>query len=266
LSDFSCTHDYHLHTHLSACCHDEKLTPQFIADFAKAHQYKGVCVTDHVWSRDVAGASSWYAPQDISHIQENLPLPQLADLPFFFGCETEYIGGSKLGLTKENMDAFDFVVIPVNHMHQIGFVRPPEITAVKDIAELVTARLEQLLDLPLPFHKIGIAHLTCSLMHREGDVAEVIECMDTERLKRIFDMLAKKGAGIELNAASSFNGYDENPEAYLRLYRLARDAGCLFYCSSDAHKCVELEGVEKKLPRIVQALGLTRAQQYIIKK
>jgi len=41
--------DLHLHSALSACCHDENMTPQTILDFAEAHNYSALCLTDHLW-------------------------------------------------------------------------------------------------------------------------------------------------------------------------------------------------------------------------
>ena len=46
--------------------------------------------------------------------------------------------------------------------------------------------------------------------------------------------------------------------------RIAKEAGCRFYCSSDAHSVEALDGVPKNLPAVIQALGLTEADAYRI--
>lgn len=260
---FTCKHDLHLHTSLSACCHDEALTPQRVAAFAQEAAYDMLCVTDHLWSRDVPGASEWYAPQDVRHVMRALPLPSTRDIPFYFGCETEYLGADRLGMTRADMDRFDFVVVPLNHFHMVGFVRPAEVTDAKGIARLVIRRLEELTALPLPFGKIGIAHLTCPLMFPEGGIADVLMEIDADAAARALARLARLGGAVELNAGA-FAGWEKAPEAYLRLYALARDAGCRFYCASDAHTVAALARVGEVLPPVVQALGLTDAQRYRI--
>ena len=82
--------DLHLHSALSACCHDENLTPQTMLDYAEAHNYSALCLTDHLWDSAVPGPSDWYAPQNIEHVRSALPLPKpKGSMPFYFGCETE---------------------------------------------------------------------------------------------------------------------------------------------------------------------------------
>ena len=121
---FPINHDLHCHSRLSSCCHDDSLTVDSIMTFAKAHQYDLVAVTDHFWDSTVPGANNWYAPQNLKHIQQSLPLPRDEKVRFLFGCETEYCGGGKLGIAPEHFPLFDIIVIPVNHFHMEGFVRP----------------------------------------------------------------------------------------------------------------------------------------------
>lgn len=238
------------------------MTPARLLEHAVASGYDRLAITDHVWDSAVAGASAWYAPQDIAHVQKALPLPAHPDIKYLFGCETEYCGADKLGLRRDHFDLFDIVVIPVNHTHMIGFVRPPEITTEAQMAALIPERLEQLLALDLPWQKIGIAHLSAKIMFREGDVGRVLALMDSARMSRIFDRFAALGAGIELNAGT-FLEWAQNPDVWLKLYRLAKRAGCRFYCASDAHRVEALDSVGTVLPAVVEALGLTEADRFI---
>ena len=50
----------------------------------------------------------------------------------------------------------------------------------------------------------------------------------------------------------------------LRLYRLAREEGCRFYLASDAHHPAELSLVPDRAPAVIEALGLTEADQFIL--
>ncbi|MBQ3575529.1 MAG: hypothetical protein IJA26_07650, partial [Clostridia bacterium] len=70
------------------------------------------------------------------------------------------------------------------------------------------------------------------------------------------------GDGIELNA-SSFTGWEEKPEV-LRPYQWAKEAGCKFYCASDSHSLAGYATVGERLPAIVEALGLTQDDRYIV--
>ena len=142
--------DLHVHSHLSSCCMDERMTPNAILAFAEAHDYASLCLTDHLWVRAVPGASGWYAPQDIDHVRSSLPLPKSEKLPFYFGCETELPANGIPALAREHFELFDFVVIPPNHMHMKGFVRPEGVDTPKKMADCVTDRLENLLNLDLP--------------------------------------------------------------------------------------------------------------------
>ncbi len=257
------THDYHFHSTLSACCHDERLLPSVALDHAARCGYDAICLTDHLWDAEVPGASNWYAPQNIEHVRSSLPLPRHAGVQFFLGCETEYCGGTKLGLSRGHFDLFDFVVIPTTHMHMKGFVRPAECVTEARMAELYVERLEQLLLLDLPWNKIGIAHLTCGLLFVEGDVGWILRQLDETRLMRVFDTLARRGAGIELNAAC-MGSWNTDPDTWLRVFRMAKKAGCLFYASSDAHTVENLDLIPAILPGVVDALGLDHKDRYRI--
>lgn len=255
--------DLHCHSTLSSCCTDPRMTPKTILDYAEQQGYSALCLTDHLWDAAVPGASDWYAPQDIAHVRSALPLPQGNRLRFHFGCETELPANGIPALAPEHFEQFDFVVIPVNHMHMKGLVRPAGVDTPSKMATLVENRLERLLELNLPFHKVGLAHLTVGLMFSEGSVADVVACMNEARLLRIFKGYAQAGAGIELNA-SCFEGWGDRQEEMLLMYRIAREAGCLFYCCSDSHSVEKMADIPRLLPNVIRTLGLTDAQQYRI--
>jgi len=259
---FAHLEDFHCHSSISSCSHDETMTPQVILDFAEKHDYRAVCLTDHLWDSAVPGSSDWYAPQDIEHVRQALPLPK-GKVPFLFGCETELPANGIPALTKAHFDLFDFVIIPPNHMHMNGLVRPAGIDTPKKMARLLEDRLENLLMLDLPFEKIGIAHLTCKVMYSEGCASDVGAVVDESRLLRIFEGYAKAGSGIELQAYS-FREWDTRREDNLRIYRIAKAAGCKFYLGSDAHHPDWMEAVPDRLPQVIDALGLTENDRYTI--
>lgn len=256
-------HDIHVHTRLSSCCHDECMTAQAILDHAVSHNYDTICITDHCWDAAAPGASGWYAPQTIKHVFSAGPLPKADGVRVCMGVETEYCGGTKLGLSRAAFDRFDFVVIPPNHFHMENFVRPAEITTPEAIAELFLTRLEQLQQLDLPWRKIGIAHFSCGLLNRSGTVTEVFRHMPEERLDKIFRVFAERGTGIELSACSFPNEAPEDFAEIMRPYHIAREAGCKFYFSSDAHAVENLE-IDAPLAPVIADLRLTEDMLYRI--
>ena len=164
--------DLHCHSRLSSCCRDESMTPEAILKHAVQQGYSAVCLTDHLWDRAIPGASSWYAPQDIDHVCQSLPLPQSESVPFFFGCETELPANNIPALAREHFARFDFVAIPVNHMHMKGLVRPDGVDTPEKMAELVQTRLERLLEQDLPFAKIGAAVIVARAARGQHHAAE----------------------------------------------------------------------------------------------
>lgn len=239
------------------------MTPERILEHAVAHGYDTICITDHCWDSAAPGASGWYAPQSVEHVFSAGALPESKDVRVLMGCETEYCGGSKLGLSREAFDRFDFVVIPPNHFHMENFVRPAEINTPEAIAELVLTRLEELQALDLPWRKIGIAHLSCGLMNRGGTVTEVFRLMPAERLEKIFRTFAERGTGIELNAGCFPSEAPEDFAEIMRPFHIARDAGCKFYFASDAHRVESLD-TDALLAPVIDDLQLTDNQIYRI--
>lgn len=257
--DFPIDHDLHFHSHLSLCSGDPAQTTDAVLAHAKASGYRTICVTDHFWDRAVPGASDWYGPQDLDHIRADLPLPHDDEVRFLFGCETEYCGGDQLAIAPEHYDAFDFIVIPPDHFHMRGLVRPVEYDSEEKVAGLLVERLEQLQRLDLPWRKVGIAHLVCGLIFREGEPSRVYELIDEKRFRGAMRFFADHGTGIEINLASHGDGWRKNEEAMLRLYRLAKEEGCKFYLASDAHHPAELDRVTDRAPEVLGLLGLTAA-------
>lgn len=264
---FSVQHDFHCHSYLSSCCANPAMSVGAIYERARREELTAQCITDHLWDSAVPGASDWYKPQDIAHIEQNKT--ELAKLPkggprMYFGCETEYCGDGKLGLAPEHFDHFDFIIIPPNHFHMKNFTRMETIDTEEKIAELFTQRLEEISQLTLPWHKIGIAHLNCRLTFKEGDAAKVFAIMDEQRLKAVFNTFASRGAGIEINTSGFAPGWEKQQKEQLRLLLIARDAGCRFYIGSDAHAPQALDVMRERARQVVTMLELTEEQQFCL--
>lgn len=258
---FALNHDLHLHSTLSRCCHDEAMTPSFLAGYAQRSGYDVLCLTNHLWDRSVPGATPWYATQDIEHLQTALPLPKPEGVRFCFGCEVEFFGKGRLSLLPEHFACFDFVAVSINHMYKPSVARPPEVETAPDMAELFTSRAEAFLELPIPMFKCGLAHLNTQHLYPDTCSADVLRLCDVSRWRRIFARIAQAGIGVELNA-TAFVCAGDRMEDHLSFFTLAKEEGCRFYCASDAHTVQALSLAP--LASVVQALGLTREQRYWI--
>jgi histidinol phosphatase-like PHP family hydrolase len=121
-------------------------------------------------------------------------------------------------------------------------------------------RNHALLDMDLPFHKMGLAHFTCTLLSWDGIGTndELLNSITDSEYAELFERVAASGMGVELNMSAA----EASNEANLRIYRIARERGCKFYLGSDAHTPTELSRAMTKFRAIVDALGLTEDDKH----
>ena len=255
-------HDLHLHSFLSSCSGDPTQTPDAILHYAEENHLSTICMTDHYWDSAVPGASKWYAPQNFDHIAENKPLPQGKETAFLFGCETDLDKNFVLGIPKERYDDFHFIIIPTTHLHMTGFtISVEDAESDERRAALWVERFERVLNMDLPFHKVGIAHLVCGLIKR-GDRCAVLDRLQKNDLERLFTRAAALGCGIELNRCDCEAAANEAlHDSILRVLRVAKGCGCKFYLGSDDHTAKELARGVAAFAYMVDALGLEESDK-----
>lgn len=262
---FKIDHDYHIHSYLSKCSSDPLQTTENILKYAEKNGYFDICLTDHFWDEEVKGAyySDFYDGQNFEHLTSALPLPQSKTVKFFFGCETEIDKNMTLGISKERFHKLDFVIIPTTHLNITSFTIDEADDSLERRAFLYVKRLNKLLDMDLPFEKIGIAHLTCDLMANKSpdDHIRVLESISDATFKELFEKLAYKNAGFELNFPI-FSYKKEDLEKILRPYRIAKKCGCKFYLGSDAHVTRDFDTAYAKFEAMVDALELTEYDKF----
>ncbi len=258
-------HDYHIHSKLSRCSDDPEQTTERILEYADVNGMKSVAITDHYWDETIPGAWTWYELQNTEHVSQNLPLPEKEGIRFMFGCECEFPKEMIPAISKERFDTFDFIIVPTTHLHMKSIVSP-DITDTDVRAALWTGRLEALLNCELPFHKVGIAHLTCGLIYKTDRAAfcRILNTIKDDDMERLFAKAAEIGVGIEINA-DCMRYDDSEAETVLRPYRIAKYQGCKFYLGSDAHHPAQLEAAPELFKRGIDALGLTEADKFYIK-
>lgn len=254
--------DLHIHSQLSRCSRDPEQTADAILKYALDNKLKTVCVTDHYWDENVEGPSDWYAKQDYAHIAQILPLPQAEGVHFLFGCETDLRADLTLGISPAMYDKFDFIIIPTTHLHMDGFTCRGNENAVGR-AKLWLNRFDAVLNMDLPFHKVGIAHLTCDLMYPKRSL-RVLKRLTEDDYTPLFRKAAKLGVGIELNfPVDSIT--DESKDLILLPYRIAKAEGCKFYFGSDAHHPDKFEIEKENAETIIDLLDLKESDKFHLK-
>lgn len=258
-------HDLHIHSHLSYCSGDPEQSAESILAYAVRDGLSTVCLTDHLWDKAAGEPSDWYSHQDIPHLQKALPLPSAEGVRFLFGCETELRADLTLGLAPENYDKFDFIIIPTTHLHMHGFTIDEKDFSVRGRTRQWIARLGAVLGMGLPFHKVGIAHLTCPLMGRDTPEMhlEILDGITDGTFRDLFKEASGKGVGIELNFPVL--AYEEADLArVMRPYIIAKECGCKFYLGSDAHHPKGLAGQRARAERYIELLSLTEEDKFRI--
>ncbi len=267
---YAIDHDYHIHSQLSSCSSDPGQTTGAILDYARKNKFRQICLTDHFWDADVPGASEWYAAQDFAHVSQALPLPQSPDCRFLFGCEGEMDKFRTMGIGAEKYGKFDFMIVPTNHLHMRGFtIEIEDCESQERRATLCAERFGALLDSGMPLGKMGVAHLTCSLLagggggKYKGEHIDIIDLIPDEKWGGLFSRAAKLGLGIELNMGLK-DLDDDQLRRMFRPYFIARECGCKFYLGSDAHHPGDLEEAPARFEAMVSFLQLEEKDKYHI--
>ena len=257
-------HDFHIHSQISSCSRDPEQNNERILKYAEDEGLHTIVLADHFWDETVPGASKWYSAQDYPHICQAKPLPQSDKVKFLFGCETEMDKNMTVGCSRERMEELAFIVIPTTHFHMEKFtIAEEQLATPQTRAQVWVDKLDALLSMDLPFHKIGIAHLVCGLIWK-GDRAKYLETLDSiaeADMHRIFAKAASLGVGIEINMSYP----DEERDTVLRPFRIAKEEGCKFYLGSDAHHPAGLDNARKKFERVIDDLELTEEDKFILK-
>ena len=74
---------------------------------------------------------------------------------------------------------------------------------------------------------------------------------------------AEVGVGIEINSCSMMYTPEEEGDI-LRIYRIAKECGCKFYCGSDAHHPEKFKIVKAIFENAVHLLNLTEYHKFVL--
>lgn len=265
---FQLDHDYHIHSQLSLCSHDPEQNTANILRIAKSLGLGQICLADHYWDERVRRKIiDFYQVQNFAHISQSLPLPQDENCRFLFGCETDMTKYNTVGIPKSRYDAFDMILIPIDHFHMKGFtISKKDHASVRGQARCWVERFDHLLGMDLPFHKLGLAHLaTACMQHPDREkYLQTLDAISNDDLYRLFQRAAQVGCGIELNL-SDMEFADHEQESVMRMFHIARECGCKFYLGSDAHHPDKWDKFVPLYTRAVNILDLKESDKFRLK-
>lgn len=260
-------HDLHIHSFGSMCSKAPEQTPERILQYAADEGFTTVALTDHFWDETVpmprgGWGPDFYTSQNWEHITKNRPLPKREGIRYLFGAEVDMTLDGTTGISLERLAQMDLVLIALSHFHMTDFtISAADAATAEGKAEALLRKLEWVLDMPLPWHKVGLAHLLGQKVSGgDPDVhCEVIRLLQGERLTALFMKAAALGVGIELNTATFNFGSDAEREAVIGFYAHAKECGCKFYFGSDAHAPFQSEHHRERAQAMSDALELTEA-------
>ena len=250
-------HDLHVHTYLSACCHEkERQTPSAILSLAEDMGVNTIGFTDHVWVNPELPPSDWYRPQDESQISKlRADLAAVSTrIRFLVGCEADMIAPGEYGITPQFAEELDFVLLACSHFHMRGFVAQPEGKTPRHLAEHM-----------LKFFRSGVSSgLATSIAHpffpcgHLDTYDEAIGSISDQELMDVFGVAAEHGVALEITTSFLPSQPDRafSLETPVRFLSIAKQAGCRFTLGTDAHSPES----QKRLPELValtKPIGLT---------
>ena len=267
---FKVDHDYHIHSFLSGCSSDPEQNKDRILACAKENGLSSICITDHHWDDDVKGVIDfeWYRGTGFDHISKIKPLPQAEGTQFLFGCEGDMDMNLTLGISEKHFDDYDFIVVAINHLHMPGFTISEEDAGKPEVvSKLWVSRFDALLDMPLPFGKVGVAHLADGLLNNRSreHFLRSLELIPTEEMERVFTKAARVGCAIEINQSDMMFA-EEEKDIILRPFRIAKKCGCKFYLGSDAHHPDKFSRSKEIFEKAITLLDLTEDDKFHIKR
>jgi len=250
-------HDLHLHTTLSSCCRDPAATP---ANYLRSAEELGLAVigfTDHLWDETRPGVSEWYRPQNLAHVMRiKKMLPSKGRVKVLFGCESEYCGNGKIGIGREAAAEFDFVLVPMSHLHMKEFVEPSWVRTPRDVAALMVTYFKELVEFD---YITGIAHPFLPIGYE--NVNQILSYISKGEFEECFGKAAEQRISIEISTGhfpSINNGaetHEFNDETFLEMLSIAKKVDCRFHLATDAHELENLGRIVALEERAV-AMGM----------
>ncbi len=251
-------HDVHIHTHFSPCSNDSRQTPEAILAAGLAQGFELLALTDHAWDTTVPSNTVTWGSLD--RVKAHLPLPQSKSCHMLFGMEADMNYEDILGVSKATLEALDFAVLALNHLHMDKFTVDKSATPDDALTHKrrFIERIHTALSLDLPFYKTTLAHFSDGVLC--SDLYGCLQSFTDAEYRDIFTKVRDRGMGVELNlivASHSTEGLRE----VLRPFFIAKEVGCKFTLGGDAHWPEEFVGRRQNMERVVELLDLEESDK-----
>lgn len=258
--------DMHIHTDRSLCCRSPEQTVDNIIGILTKNGMKKIGFADHLWHSDTVEPSEWYKSMNGS---ANLELHNYIhshswDIEIMVGCEADTRAPGVFGITPDLREKLDYVVMSASHFHMRSFVEQPKDLTPRGIADHL-----------LKFFKSAAAsRLTDAIVHPlfpfgfDQMYESSIAAMSDNELCDALHVAAENGVGIEINQCSIPNpdlNRNFSLEVPVRIFELAKQAGCKFTFGSDSHAPKEFETL-LKMQYFADKLELTEDDLHPIAK
>ncbi len=250
--------DLHVHTYLSACC-SSKAEQQAAAILARAAAMglSAIGFADHAWLNPAIAPSDWYRPQDAAHLRRiRDDVAALAAPPpvrCLFGCEADTQAPGRFGITPNDVDRLDFVLLSCSHFHMKDFVEQPTDDSPEAIGRHLLKFFRSAVNSGLP---TAIAHPFLPFGFKDRFDTVIASIPDSE-FSEAFGQAA--AASVALEVTTSFlppvDGSGWSLETPTRFLRLAREAGCRFTFGTDAHTATAQQRLPLLQP-LIEAAGI----------
>ena len=242
-------HDFHIHTTLSLCAHDETATVENYVRRAKRMGLRKLGFSNHMWDSAVSCApNDFYKVQDCAHVaqlrREIDRYNAEDDVDLYFGCEVEYDPARRdIALTERAAQAFDYILVPNSHTHMM---MPKESYEPKSRhAQFMFDAFVDIATSPLAKYVTAMAH-PFSAVACPYDQRLLYPLISDEQYREAFSLARESDIAIELNL-SCYTGFGireivQDPS--IRMFRIAKECGCKFLFGSDAHSaaaCASLD-------------------------
>ncbi|MBQ7337183.1 MAG: hypothetical protein IJW40_01880 [Clostridia bacterium] len=243
-------HDLHIHTLLSPCSRDPRQTPEAILAYGITAGMKLLNLADHCWP---------YTQDKVLPKPEFIPQGKHCFL--LHGAEIDMDMNDNLSASISDIEALDFAVIALNHLHLKNYCVPKDFPEDAEThKKRFQERIHTLLSIDLPFHKTGIAHFSDGLLC-SADHIRCLNLFTDAELIDIFTKIRDRGMGVELNLVPShFKGSDL--DSVLRPFYIAKRLGCKFYMGGDAHHPDSFADIlSKKMNPLIDLLELDESDK-----
>ena len=253
--------DLHVHTYLSACARNDAHAIDYVR-MAEELGLTTIAFTDHLWDSAIPGASDWYKPQDMAHIEQLRA--ELAELPpsgvrVLFGAETECAADGTVAISEEAAARLDVLLVPNSHTHMLDFIMPREFDNVPDKhGAFLLRRFHSIVNSPVARYITAVPHPFYACGKSEEYKEKVLATITDAQFAECFAAARERNIALEFNTATLICVRRDRGlgDEFIRMYTLAREAGCRFTVGSDAHAPAHMVSLKAALP-FLEAAGIT---------